>query len=68
MFVICVHAFDIKSYFLQWKGTSRPAQLQTKPSIGLLRHIMQQVYNQAVTDPEKLNQYEPFSPEVVNCI
>lgn len=49
---------------MQWKGTSRPAQLQTKPSIGLLRHILQQVYNQAVTDPEKLNQYEPFSPEV----
>ncbi|XP_035229778.1 histone-lysine N-methyltransferase, H3 lysine-79 specific-like [Stegodyphus dumicola] len=47
-----------------WKGTSRPAQLQTKPSNGLLRHILQQVYNQAVTDPEKLNQYEPFSPEV----
>jgi hypothetical protein len=22
------------------------------------------VYNQAVSDPEKLNQYEPFSPEV----
>lgn len=22
------------------------------------------MYNQAVTDPEKLNQYEPFSPEV----
>ncbi|GBL80209.1 Histone-lysine N-methyltransferase, H3 lysine-79 specific [Araneus ventricosus] len=47
-----------------WKGTSRPAQLQTRPSNGLLRHILQQVYNQAVTDPEKLNQYEPFSPEV----
>lgn len=29
-----------------------------------MRHILQQVYNQAVTDPEKLNQYEPFSPEV----
>lgn len=25
---------------------------------------MQQTYNAAVTDPEKLNQYEPFSPEV----
>ncbi len=35
-----------------------------RPSSGLLRHILQQVYNKAVTDPEKLNQYEPFSPEV----
>ncbi|XP_054708886.1 uncharacterized protein LOC129218593 [Uloborus diversus] len=54
----------IDSILQLWKGTSRPAQLQTKPSNGLLRHILQQVYNQAVTDPEKLNQYEPFSPEV----
>jgi H3 lysine-79-specific histone-lysine N-methyltransferase len=44
------------------KGTSiRP---QSKPSTGLLKHIIQQVYNYSVTDPEKLNQYEPFSPEV----
>ncbi|KAK6624551.1 hypothetical protein RUM44_011410 [Polyplax serrata] len=47
------------------KGTSLPAaRLNKYPSRGLLRHILQQVYNQAVTDPEKLNQYEPFSPEV----
>ena len=36
----------------------------TKPSTGLLKHIIQQTYNYSVTDPEKLNQYEPFSPEV----
>lgn len=29
-----------------------------------MRHIIQQVYNNAVIEPEKLNQYEPFSPEV----
>uniref|UniRef100_A0A1Y1MBR3 Histone-lysine N-methyltransferase, H3 lysine-79 specific n=1 Tax=Photinus pyralis TaxID=7054 RepID=A0A1Y1MBR3_PHOPY len=47
------------------KGTSLTAQRLNKyPSRGLLRHILQQVYNQAVTDPDKLNQYEPFSPEV----
>ncbi|XP_066158714.1 histone-lysine N-methyltransferase, H3 lysine-79 specific-like isoform X1 [Euwallacea fornicatus] len=47
------------------KGTSLPAQRLNKyPSRGLLRHILQQTYNTAVTDPEKLNQYEPFSPEV----
>jgi H3 lysine-79-specific histone-lysine N-methyltransferase len=36
----------------------------SKPSQGLLKHIIQQVYNYSVTDPERLNQYEPFSPEV----
>ncbi|XP_044256233.1 histone-lysine N-methyltransferase, H3 lysine-79 specific [Tribolium madens] len=47
------------------KGTSLIAQRLNKyPSRGLLRHILQQTYNAAVTDPEKLNQYEPFSPEV----
>lgn len=39
-------------------------KLNTRPSNGLLRHILQQVYNHSVTDPEKLNNYEPFSPEV----
>ncbi|XP_053611544.1 histone-lysine N-methyltransferase, H3 lysine-79 specific isoform X2 [Plodia interpunctella] len=47
------------------KGTSLPAQRLNKyPSRGLLKHILQQTYNQAVADPDKLNQYEPFSPEV----
>jgi [histone H3]-lysine79 N-trimethyltransferase len=50
---------------LQEKGTSLPAQRLNKyPSRGLLKHILQQTYNQAVSDPDKLNQYEPFSPEV----
>uniref|UniRef100_A0A3P9JQZ6 Histone-lysine N-methyltransferase, H3 lysine-79 specific n=1 Tax=Oryzias latipes TaxID=8090 RepID=A0A3P9JQZ6_ORYLA len=39
-------------------------KLNKRPSNGLLRHILQQVYNHSVTDPEKLNNYEPFSPEV----
>lgn len=46
------------------KGTSLPAKRFTLPSRSMLRHILQQVYNYAVTEPEKLNQYEPFSPEV----
>ena len=42
-----------------------PSQrLNKRPSRGLLRHILQQTYNQAVVEPDKLNQYEPFSPEV----
>ncbi|ESO08606.1 hypothetical protein HELRODRAFT_74931 [Helobdella robusta] len=31
---------------------------------GLLKHILQVSYNRAIEDPDKLNQYEPFSPEV----
>ncbi len=49
---------------LQWKGTAIQSQLFKRPSTGLLKHILQQCYNKAVEDPEKLNQYEPFSPEV----
>ncbi|XP_078658462.1 uncharacterized protein LOC144903875 isoform X4 [Branchiostoma floridae x Branchiostoma belcheri] len=48
----------------QVRGTTRPAQLQTRPSRGLLRHILTQVYNHSIDNPDKLNNYEPFSPEV----
>ncbi|XP_069505615.1 histone-lysine N-methyltransferase, H3 lysine-79 specific isoform X2 [Ambystoma mexicanum] len=54
----------IDSIHQLWKGTTHPMKLNTRPSNGLLRHILQQVYNHSVTDPEKLNNYEPFSPEV----
>ncbi|KAM4611239.1 histone-lysine N-methyltransferase, H3 lysine-79 specific-like [Discoglossus pictus] len=54
----------IDSIHQLWKGTTNPLKLNTRPSTGLLRHILQQVYNHSVTDPEKLNNYEPFSPEV----
>lgn len=57
----CLLAYDL---ILQWKGTTQPMKLNKRPSNGLLRHILQQVYNHSVTDPEKLNNYEPFSPEV----
>lgn len=39
-------------------------RIPKKPSIMLVKHIIHQAYNQAVTDPDKLNDYEPFSPEV----
>uniref|UniRef100_A0AAQ5ZBQ4 Histone-lysine N-methyltransferase, H3 lysine-79 specific n=1 Tax=Amphiprion ocellaris TaxID=80972 RepID=A0AAQ5ZBQ4_AMPOC len=54
----------IDSIHQLWKGTTQPMKLNKRPSNGLLRHILQQVYNHSVTDPEKLNNYEPFSPEV----
>lgn len=46
------------------KGTSLPVKRYTLPTREMLRHIVQQVYNYAVSEPGKLNQYEPFSPEV----
>ncbi|KAJ4943337.1 hypothetical protein JOQ06_005840 [Pogonophryne albipinna] len=54
----------IDSFHQLWKGTTQSMKLNKRPSNGLLRHILQQVYNHSVTDPEKLNNYEPFSPEV----
>lgn len=51
-------------FLLQRAGTSLPVVLPKRPSVGLLRHIIQKAYNHAVTDPDKLNDYEPFSPEV----
>ena len=48
--------------FLQWKGTSLQVEPQTSPP--LLQHIIQICYNSSVGDPNKLNKYEPFSPEV----
>lgn len=47
------------------KGTSLTAsRLNKRPSRAMLKHIITQIYNHAVVDPDKLNQYEPFSPEV----
>ncbi|KAI1882852.1 hypothetical protein AGOR_G00239170 [Albula goreensis] len=54
----------IDSIHQLWKGTTQPMKLNRRPSTGLLRHILQQVYNHSVSDPDRLNNYEPFSPEV----
>ncbi|KAJ8274117.1 hypothetical protein COCON_G00087420 [Conger conger] len=54
----------IDSIHQLWKGTTQPMKLNKRPSTGLLRHVLQQVYNHSVTDPDRLNNYEPFSPEV----
>jgi len=33
-------------------------------SNNLIKYLMLLIYNRAVLDPDKLNQYEPFSPQV----
>lgn len=47
-----------------WKGRAPPTCLNRRPSQELLRHVLSKVYNHSVKDPDKLNVYEPFSPEV----
>lgn len=49
---------------MQWSGRQPPDCIDAPPSQPLLKHILNQVYNRAVTNPEALNSYEPFSPEV----
>lgn len=45
------------------KGTSVALRTSSRASQGLLKHIIQQVYNYAVVDPTELNKYSPFSSE-----
>ncbi|XP_046454653.1 histone-lysine N-methyltransferase, H3 lysine-79 specific-like isoform X2 [Daphnia pulex] len=58
----------IDAFLQRAAHTTRPDErfstTQRRTSRNLLRHILQQVYVHAVTNPSKLNQYEPFSPEV----
>lgn len=49
---------------MQWSGRQPPDCIDAPPSLPLLKHILNQVYNRAVTNPDALNSYEPFSPEV----
>jgi len=52
------------NFIFQWSGRQPPECIDSLPSMPLLKHILNQVYNRAVTNPETLNLYEPFSPEV----
>ena len=40
------------------------ARLEQRATSKLFRHIFAQVYSRSITDPEKLRNYEPFSPSV----
>lgn len=45
------------------KGTSVALNTSSRASQGLLKHVIQQVYNYAVAEPNELNRYSPFSSE-----
>ncbi|KAI6656886.1 hypothetical protein LOD99_16188 [Oopsacas minuta] len=45
-------------------GIEPPKCIGAPPSRDLLKHIMVQVYNRSIPDPDKLNSYQPFSPQV----
>lgn len=54
---------SLSEEFNQWSGNvkiNKPSQA----SSNLIKFLMQLIYNRAVLDPEKLNHYEPFSPQV----
>ena len=42
----------------------RRLSVDKRASSSLIRYLMHLIYNRAVLDPEKLNHYEPFSPQV----
>ncbi len=55
----------IDTYIKLNRGTEAfSARLEQRASSKLFRHILAQVYSRAVTDPDKLRDYEPFSPSV----
>lgn len=45
------------------KGTSIALKTSSRASRGLLKHIIQQVHNYAVSDPADLSKFSPFSSE-----
>ena len=45
-------------------GDLARSRLNQRPNRKLLKHILQQVYNTAIADPNDLNQYVAFTPEV----
>ncbi|VEL18946.1 unnamed protein product [Protopolystoma xenopodis] len=57
---------DLSNLFnKRWQSQGlTPAYLTRRASHGFLKFIIQQCYNRAVSDPDKLNQYPPFSPQV----
>ena len=45
-------------------GPKRQRASTEMASADLIKFVLQTTYNRAVVEPEKLNQYEPFSPQV----
>ncbi|CAH8580066.1 unnamed protein product [Dicrocoelium dendriticum] len=49
----------------EWdKCGTKPSFLSRRASVAHLQFILYQCYNRAVAEPDKLNQYPPFSPQV----
>ncbi|KAF6778290.1 hypothetical protein AHF37_02305 [Paragonimus kellicotti] len=64
-FPICVH-FTTKSSPVtsDKQSETQPAFLNRRASRAHIQFILYQCYNRAVAEPDKLNQYPPFSPQV----
>lgn len=61
---LCDKYNKITDYVMKMnKGTSIALKTSQRASPGLLKHIIQQVYNYSVDEPNELNKYSPFSSE-----
>ncbi len=56
--------FSLISPFQWEKSGTPPAFLNRRAKKHQLKNILAQCYNRAVEEPDKLNQYPPFSPQV----
>ncbi|KAF7257149.1 hypothetical protein EG68_05426 [Paragonimus skrjabini miyazakii] len=64
-FPICVHFTTKSSPDTSDKQSEiQPAFLNRRASRAHIQFILYQCYNRAVAEPDKLNQYPPFSPQV----
>jgi len=63
--VVDVYNTAVKELLEEEGGKEKvDGRLGQRPSRIMLKHILQQVYNTAISDPNDLNHYEPFTPEV----
>lgn len=61
---LCDKYNKITDYVMKMnKGTSVSLNTSSRASQGLLKHIIQQVYNYGVVEPAELNKYSAFSSE-----
>ena len=63
-YAVCTCWSFNKLVLFQSEGLPSLAERRGRANRPHLKHIMQQCYNKSVGDPNELNHYEPFTPEV----
>lgn len=60
-----LYNFCVKEFVDQWKNSSTVPEFRLrKASPVQLKFIMNLCYNRSIEEPDKLNKYTPFSPQV----